>query len=721
MAAIDYIQRASSSMTTMARCVDAVTHLQTVIPITAMQEVSPNSITVGMAAMIGDEIVRVVAFTTSSVTVARGCADTIPMAHPANEPIWFMGMSAGTDSREYIAGETIGVKVLPYTPSNVPMDVAAVPPRVLTFNHRFYRPYPPAALTVNGDYWFVRTHPLNAVANTIALAWAHRDRVLQADQLIDYTAGNIGPEVGVTYVVRIYTSANVLMRTVSGVTANNWIYLLEQADADIPYVPGQVRSGYITFCSSRSGYESLQSYRTDFVVHIADPYFNNVTLLLHGHGTNHSTTILDSSAIPQTINLFGSVEINTTVSKFGGSSLHFNGGTDELSFSTVNELEFGYDDFTIESWIYLTDNSTPAVILQSQGAGAVSNEFILYVTATTNVLVFGYGGEPFSTALSSDIGIALNEWTHVAVCRVAGIIRLFINGVAQTINGILTDAVLVGVANSVGQIGRPEGVNSYAFFGYIDDIRVTRMVGRYEADFTPPVATFVEEWSDVHHPNVTLLLHFDGVEASTTFTDYSDSVRTVTPVGAATVTTVNRVAGTGALSTGGATGWLSIASSTDFDLAAGDFTVEMHYAPLSFPGSGQYHTLFSRGLSESSYSYMAVVSSFAGVQQVLLFSSASGAPLLNADVTAWLTIGVFSHLAFVRDGSVYRLYVNGSLVSTDSGPIVNQTQPLLIGTSPEFSWTADGLFDDFRFTAGICRYPNGTTFMPPRIALPDFV
>ncbi|MRE90953.1 MULTISPECIES: hypothetical protein [unclassified Stenotrophomonas] len=52
------------------------------------------------------------------------------------------------------------------------------------------------------------------------MQWAHRDRILQADQLVDTTQGNIGPEPGTTYTVRWYL-AGALVRTqatISGTT-----------------------------------------------------------------------------------------------------------------------------------------------------------------------------------------------------------------------------------------------------------------------------------------------------------------------------------------------------------------------------------------------------------------------------------------------------------------------------------------------------------------------
>lgn len=45
----------------------------------------------------------------------------------------------------------------------------------------------------------------------ISLTWAHRDRLLQADQVIEWVAAGIGPEPGAHYRLRIRTADNTLV------------------------------------------------------------------------------------------------------------------------------------------------------------------------------------------------------------------------------------------------------------------------------------------------------------------------------------------------------------------------------------------------------------------------------------------------------------------------------------------------------------------------------
>ncbi|MCG3063819.1 hypothetical protein L7Q73_33775, partial [Pseudomonas aeruginosa] len=50
-----------------------------------------EDVTVGQAAVVDDEIVRVdaVNYASGTVTLARGCADTVPAKHLAGARVWF--------------------------------------------------------------------------------------------------------------------------------------------------------------------------------------------------------------------------------------------------------------------------------------------------------------------------------------------------------------------------------------------------------------------------------------------------------------------------------------------------------------------------------------------------------------------------------------------------------------------------------------------------------
>lgn len=219
-------------------------------PLTALTLSQPSglgNVSAGSAALWGSEVVRVDAIdpVALTVTVGRGCADTPPVPHAANEPIWFFDDFYGSDLTEYAAGETIAVKLLTNTGS-AQLDPSLATSMAVAFNERQARPYAPGALLVNGA-----PYPSEASA-PLTISWAHRDRVNQADQLVDTTQASVGPETGVTYTVRTYVNGT-LDSTATGLTGTS-----------TTLTPSSSGTVSVEVSAVRAGLESWQPHRATF-------------------------------------------------------------------------------------------------------------------------------------------------------------------------------------------------------------------------------------------------------------------------------------------------------------------------------------------------------------------------------------------------------------------------------------------------------------------------
>lgn len=157
-----------------------------------------DQVAAGTAALIEDEVVRVVAVDPQgqTATFARGCADTVPVLHAIGARIWFYDDYAASDPTEYSVGETVQAKLLTRTSSAV-LDPALAPIDGIKLIQRQARPYPPGDLKFNGQ-----RYPA-LIEGDLVVSWAHRDRRLQVDQLVDHGQGSIGPEAGTAYVLRL--------------------------------------------------------------------------------------------------------------------------------------------------------------------------------------------------------------------------------------------------------------------------------------------------------------------------------------------------------------------------------------------------------------------------------------------------------------------------------------------------------------------------------------
>lgn len=174
----------------------------------------------GGYAYLGNECVSVISVNVDSgaVVIGRGVLDTVPSPHAIGTRIFFVTPGAVYDRYERTAGETVYYRALPSTGIGT-LDLADAPTEVLTFGNRASRPYPPAGLKVSGaDY------PSNIAGPGISLSWSHRDRAAQTVTMIDQTVGNIGPEPGVSYRIRVRFGATLLATYDIAGNKTSWTY-----------------------------------------------------------------------------------------------------------------------------------------------------------------------------------------------------------------------------------------------------------------------------------------------------------------------------------------------------------------------------------------------------------------------------------------------------------------------------------------------------------------
>jgi len=174
----------------------------------------------------------------------------------------------------------------------------------------------------------------------------------------------------------------------------------------------------------------------------------------------------------------GDAKISTAQSKFGGSSMLFDGSGDSLDFPTSTFFTMGTGDFTIECWYYSSVGyATGNAYLFDLGVNGTrvqlaSNQ--LYFIAVAGSGVTGAAG----------IGTGASTWYHLAIARSGSTITVYVNG--TSIGNVTNASNLTDNDCRIGQYGG--GGNG--FNGYIQDFRITKGYARYTANFTPPTAAF---------------------------------------------------------------------------------------------------------------------------------------------------------------------------------------------------------------------------------------
>ncbi len=219
--------------------------------------------------------------------------------------------------------------------------------------------------------------------------------------------------------------------------------------------------------------------------------------------------------------------------------------------------------------------------------------------------------------------------------------------------------------------------------------------------------------SDPFWANVTSLLHFDGADGSTTFTDQKGSIWT--PSGDAQIDTAQWKFGGASGLFDGSGDYISTPNNTGFDFGSGDFTVEFWMRPAANVTATQ--VLFCKAVGPGARSFGCSVASGNRVYMAISSNGSNFTDYLSTNGV--FSAGVFSHIAYVRFGSVLSIYVNGVSVVSQAitTPVFTANCPAQIGGRPSDGQYFNGHIDDLRVTKGVARYT--TNFAPPVAAFPN--
>jgi hypothetical protein len=193
--------------------------------------------------------------------------------------------------------------------------------------------------------------------------------------------------------------------------------------------------------------------------------------------------LTDSSAQGFVWTASGNAAVTSAQSKFGGQSLALDGSGDYLTGTFDATKHRWYDtDYTIDMWVYLNSLTNANYCFCHGEATGGDGNFFFGVTSGGKVQFFYWTGS--SHTVTGSTTVTLSAWHHIAMTVSGTTIRVFLDGVrdgSATISGSpteLSSPLCVGVNNS-------RAVN-----GYIDELRVSKGVARWTADFTLPTRAY---------------------------------------------------------------------------------------------------------------------------------------------------------------------------------------------------------------------------------------
>lgn len=237
----------------------------------------------------------------------------------------------------------------------------------------------------------------------------------------------------------------------------------------------------------------------------SDPPWSTVFLLAHLNtpvGNLYPGDVVDSSSYARTIGI-GNVS-GSASGKFGGGIVFTYNNGPALYTTTGTGAAIGVGDFTVEWWVKstyvppITSNRPPRIF--SAVANDTSNSLTIWVSrgdswdglAGSISLALPTGG---GVVVSTGVPVADGMWHHVAVSRVSGTSRIFLDGVlkqsaADTTN--YSQWATSGFYITTGDYpagSSTSSTNSTFYSATVDEVRMCRY-GLYSANFTPPSAAF---------------------------------------------------------------------------------------------------------------------------------------------------------------------------------------------------------------------------------------
>jgi hypothetical protein len=223
---------------------------------------------------------------------------------------------------------------------------------------------------------------------------------------------------------------------------------------------------------------------------------------------------------------------------------------------------------------------------------------------------------------------------------------------------------------------------------------------------------------DLYFDKTVLLLHCNGSDASTTFTDSSPLANTVTASGNAQLDTADKKYGTAAALFDGTTDYLSSADSAAWHFADGDFTLECWVKTNGTPSENKIVIGQRAGDGSTDKSWVWYISP---TLKLNLDFSTDGSAVTTTTSTSSISASTWTHIAVVRSGSTGYFFIGGALdattISFGSASLYNSTAALGIGGRLDGGRSLDGWLDDVRITKGVARYT--AAFTAPTAELPD--
>ena len=362
----------------------------------------------------------------------------------------------------------------------------------------------------------------------------------------------------------------------------------------------------------------------------------------------------------------GNVGTDAGIKKYGTNSLYFDGTGDYITMAGQPEYAFGTGDFTVECWV---NPAALGKIIYDSRSGAEGAYVALYLDTDGTVKLSVSSAYRITTR-----AILANTWTHVALVRSGGVSKIYLDGIQSGSSYTDSTVYLNGASRPIiGASGLTP--STLQWNGYMDDMRVYRGLAKYTTTFLP-----AESESTVSSPS-----------------SFSWAMAGAYPGDALTATSTSALAlGTGDFT---AEAWVYINANTANTILIVSLydSVSTKSCQITF-GNGGFGYKLGVGIGSTS------------------------AEQWSCALTQTSILGTWTHIAFTRQSSTCRLFVNGVIQNIGVGanpstyPSTSFTNTVNMGNqSLTVGSGLNGYITDARVIKGTALYT--ANFTPPTAKL----
>lgn len=471
-------------------------------------------------------------------------------------------------------------------------------------------------------------------------------------------------------------------------------------------------SGTLTFRASDSvnNTDVVSTFNLVFITTTENS--KKTTFLLKANGDNGTNgTITDSSSSGHTVSINGDAHPSTfTPYKDGGYSTRFN--TAQSYIRTGSSADFdigGTGDWSYEAYIRVDKDHTFNNYSRGFGLGpyysnAKSFGLLLWDNDNSGYITSYWYDNAIGRKLISSQKFETGKWNHIAVSRTGTHIAIFYNGEKIAYNNSYSNSISTG--------------NTYAFIGatgngtegFIGDVRGVRFINGSHT-YNAANQIIAVPYDDVATVTNTKLL----LGTLPYLKDESGQNQTFTYNGTVEKTATNPfdtevfdLTSNNASSVffDGASDYLSAASSSNFNMGSGDFTAECWFYATDGGLSGSQAIITTADTTDNQGFYLGTENA-----NTYFLVGTSGSWSSYSAGSATLYKNQWYHLALVRNGNSFKVYLNGVQDSstTSTVTLTNTNNVIRIGGRTVNSQFFHGYVADARVVKGTAVYTSAFT------------